>query len=531
MSNRSNGTTISGTMNNGTSITRTTNNGTTSKKLKLNDLSLAQNDLSTEANGDRSYLLKSVLEIVLKEKLVTGIDRSEKVVDFKQPNELKELLDMAVHREGCTPEESEAILKDIVSYSVRTQHPYFFNQLYGGIDEVALTGAWLTEALNTNQYTFEVAPVFIMVEHYIIEQLVSLFGWQEGDGIFSPGGSISNMYGMVLARFNKYPNVKCQGIFGMKPLIAFTSDQGHYSIKKCASWLGLGMDNVVSVASDDQGCMMPKALKEAIAKAKASGGEPFFVNATAGTTVLGSYDPLDQLADICTKEKLWLHVDGCWGGSAIMSEKYKYLMAGISRVDSTSWNPHKMLGASLQCSVFITKHKSILHECNSARATYLFQQDKYYDTSYDTGDKSIQCGRKVDAFKLWVFMKLHGLDVLEERINAAFDVSRYLKEQVKTRPGFRLLTEPQCTNVCFWYIPPSLRNQPETDEWWAKISKVAPELKARMVSKGTMMIGYQPMASKNFVNFIRMVMTCTPTPTTDDMDFVLDEIERLGADL
>ncbi|KAK7084591.1 hypothetical protein SK128_014819, partial [Halocaridina rubra] len=173
----------------------------------------------------------------------------------------------------------------------------------------------------------------------------------------------------------------------------------------------------------------------------------------------------------------------------------------------------------------------LLHECNSARATYLFQQDKYYDVSYDTGDKSVQCGRKVDAFKLWVFMKLHGLETLEARVDDAFNTSRYFCEQVKKRPGFKLVCEPQCTNVCFWYIPPSLRDQPQTGEWWVKIAKVAPELKTRMVMKGSLMIGYQPLAYKNLVNFFRMVTTCYPTPTEEDMDFVIDEIERLGAEL
>ncbi|XP_068205119.1 cysteine sulfinic acid decarboxylase-like [Palaemon carinicauda] len=480
------------------------------------------------AEGD---LLNAILDIVLKEKLVTGIDRGEKVVDFKQPKELKSIVDLTISHDGYPADRVVPLVEEVVRYSVKTQHPYFFNQLYGGIDEVALAGSWLTEALNTNQYTFEVAPVFIMVEHYIISQLISIFGWESGDGIFAPGGSISNMYGMVLARYRNHPDVKCKGIFGRKPLITFTSDQSHYSIGKSASWLGLGMDNVVTVPSDDQGRMLPKALKAAIAKARDEGGEPFFVNATAGTTVLGAYDPIDELADICEEEKVWLHVDACWGGSAIISKKYKHFLAGINRADSAAWNPHKMLGASLQCSVFLTKHKGLLHECNSARATYLFQQDKYYDASYDTGDKSIQCGRKVDAFKLWVFMKLHGLSDLESRVDQAFDLSRYLTERVKSRPGFRLVAEPQCTNVCFWYIPPSLRGQEETGEWWVKLSKVASELKKKMVLEGTMMIGYQPLANKRLVNFIRMVITCSPSRTRKDMDYVLDEIERLGANL
>lgn len=476
-------------------------------------------------------LLKKILEIVLREKIVTGVDAPEKVIEFKQPEELKKLFDLRAGHDGCSPDEAHALLEQVVRYSVRTTHPHFYNQLYAGIDEVALTGAWLTEALNTNQYTFEVAPVFMLVEHEVIRQLVELYGFEDGDGIFAPGGSMSNMYAMVLARYRKNPNVKRTGVFSSKPLIVFTSDQGHYSVSKSASWLGIGMDHVVPVATDDQGRMLPEALRKAVQKAREQGGDPYFVNATAGSTVFGAYDPLDQLADVCAEEGLWLHVDGCWGGAVVLSRKHKHLVSGIHRVDSVAWNPHKMLGAALQCSAFVTKHKGLLHQCNSARASYLFQQDKYYDVSYDTGDKSVQCGRKVDAFKLWLSFKLHGMAELERRVDAAFAASRHLCEQVKAREGFRLLREPQCTNVCFWFVPPSLRDQPETPEWWVKLSKVAPQLKERMVREGSMMVGYQPVASKGLVNFIRMVTTCTPTPTLAHMDFVLDEIARLGADL
>ncbi|XP_042208142.1 cysteine sulfinic acid decarboxylase-like isoform X2 [Homarus americanus] len=487
---------------------------------------------STSVVDSEGRLLKKVLEVVEREKLVTGMSETQKVVDFHHPQHLQKLLQLEIRREGRTLTEAQEVLEKVVQYSVKTQHPHFYNQLYAGIDEVALTGAWLTEALNTNQHTFEVAPVFIMVEHFVISKLVELFGWQQGDGIFSPGGSMSNMYGLVLARYRAHPEVKRRGNSSTRPLVILTSDQSHYSIKKAAAWAGLGTDNVVLVQTDSLGRMLPQALKEAVKEARRSGGDPFFVNATAGSTVFGAFDPLEEVADVCEEEGLWLHVDACWGGTAILSRTYSHLLQGIHRADSISWNPHKMLGVSLQCSPFIVKHQGLLHEANSASASYLFQQDKFYDTSYDTGDKSFQCGRKVDAFKLYLVMSLHGLDELERRVDAAFSASRYLYDQVLARPGFRpVLDRCQCTNTCFWYIPPSLRGQPETQEWWEKLSKVAPELKTRMIKAGSMMIGYQPVKEKGLVNFVRMINTCVPAPTNQHMEQVLDQLEALGADL
>ncbi|CAL4068172.1 unnamed protein product [Meganyctiphanes norvegica] len=524
---------------NGTHMNGNASNGTSSadiiKKLKLDISSNGVQNGSSHAGNhvfDDGALLQKILEITNREKLVAGMTEKEKVVEFRQPEELKALLELSIERSGCSNDELDEIMEKVVKYSVRTQHPHFYNQLYGGIDEVGLGGAWLTEALNTNQYTFEVAPVFLLVEQFVMQWMVELLGWQDGDGIFAPGGSISNMYGLVLARYQRHPEVKKQGIFGMKPLTAFVSDQSHYSISKSANWLGIGMDHVIKVPSDDQGKMIPSELKKAIEVSRDDGCEPFFVCATAGTTVLGAYDDLEAISQICTKEKMWLHVDGCWGGSAMLSQKHKHLLNGIDKVDSIAWNPHKMLGASLQCSCFVTRHKRLLQESNSANASYLFQQDKYYDVSYDTGDKSIQCGRKVDAFKLWFMLRVYGLDKCEKKVDAAFDAARHLHSEVVRRSGFRsVLPSYQCTNVGFWYIPPSLQNRTENQEWWKKLSEVAPAIKARMVKDGTLMIGYQPLSNKNYVNFFRMVTTGTPTPTSQHMDFVLDEIERLGNDL
>ncbi|XP_068236419.1 acidic amino acid decarboxylase GADL1-like [Palaemon carinicauda] len=477
-------------------------------------------------------LLKKVFDMVFEEKLVFGIDPSKKVLNFKHPKEMEELLQLSISDEGLTAAEAEAVIDKFVKYSVRTQHPYFLNQQFHGIDEVGLAASWLTEALNSNQHTYEISPVFILIEKFVISKMITLFGWSDGDGIFSAGGSLSNTYGMSLARYRHCPDVKSTGLFGRKKLVAFASDQCHYWIHKSASLMGLGLDNVVIVPTDVNGRMIPAALKEAIQKTRDEGRDPFFVAASCGTTVLGSFDPLDEIADICEAEGLWFHADACWGGITVLSKKQRHNMKGMERLDSLAWNPHKMFGTPIQCSPFFTRHRGLLRECNSAQATYLFQQDKVYDVNYDIGDMSSQCGRRADANKMYLMLNFHGLAEIERRIDAAFEASSYFSDKISRREGFRLiLKEPQCTNVCFWFIPKSLRGQPETPEWWQKMSKVAPEIKARMMKEGTLMIGYQPLKNKNLVNFFRLLNHCIPTPTKATMDYVVNEIERLGNDL
>ncbi|XP_005472410.1 acidic amino acid decarboxylase GADL1 isoform X3 [Oreochromis niloticus] len=368
------------------------------------------------------------------------------------------------------------------------------------------------------------------MEDAVLRKMIKVIGWEEGgDGIFNPGGSLSNMYAVNLARYRYCPDFKEVGMFSAPRLVILTSQECHYSISKGAALMGIGTKNVYTVPTDERGRMIPSALEEKIMLAKSEGAVPFMVNATAGTTVLGAFDPIDEIADICEKHNLWLHVDACWGGAAIMSKKHKHLLKGIHRVDSVAWNPHKMLMASLQCSAFLVRDKtSLLQHCHSARASYLFQQDKFYDVSYDTGDKSVQCSRKPDAFKFWLMWKALGSRELEQRVDRALAMARYLAEEIKKREGFRLVLEPEYANVCFWYLPPSMRNLPESPELWKKLHTVAPVVKQRMMKKGSMMVGYQPLGEK--ANFFRMVVI-SPQVSRQDLDFVLNEIHNLGKDL
>uniref|UniRef100_A0A8C1I2U4 Cysteine sulfinic acid decarboxylase n=1 Tax=Cyprinus carpio carpio TaxID=630221 RepID=A0A8C1I2U4_CYPCA len=460
--------------------------------------------------SDGKLFLTEAFNVIMEEILHKGTDSEEKVCEWKDPDQLRALLDLDLREHGESHKQLLQRVRDVARYSVKTCHPRFFNQLFAGVDYHALTGRLLTETLNTSQYTYEVAPVFVLMEEEVLCKLRSLVGWSEGDGIFCPGGSMSNMYAMNVARYWAFPQVKTQGLWATPRMAIFTSQQGHYSMKKAAAFLGIGTDNVFIVQVDESGSMRPEDLEAKIVQAKSQDAVPFFVNATAGTTVQGAFDPLNRIADISERNGMWMHVDAAWGGSVLFSKKHKHLVAGIERANSVTWNPHKMLLAGLQCSVVLFRDTT---------------QDKFYDTSLDTGDKSIQCGRKVDCLKLWLMWKAIGTHGLSERVEKAFALARYLMHLLDV--VVQCCTGP-FVNVCFWFIPPSLRRKENSADYQESLSKVAPVIKERMIKRGTMMVGYQPM--DGHVNFFRMVVV-SPQLTTKDMDFFLDEIEDLGKDL
>lgn len=204
----------------------------------------------------------------------------------------------------------------------------------------------------------------------------------------------------------------------------------------------------------------------------------------------------------------------------------------VHRADSVTWNPHKLLTAPQQCSTFLTRHVDVLSRSNSTNATYLFQKDKFYDTKFDTGDKHIQCGRRGDVLKFWFMWRAKGTIGLEKHIDTVFANAEFFTKTIKTRPGFKMVLDaPECTNVCFWYIPPSLRNtqmQLDDTDYCEKLHKIAPKIKERMIKTGTMMITYQPIHSKP--NFFRLVIQNSALDKAD-MLHIIETFETLGADL
>jgi len=466
---------------------------------------------------------------ILKNFLHETHDRSSKVINFKSPDEILKELDLDITEHSTELHELIDVTKKILDLSVKTGHPRFYNQLFAGLDVTGLMGQWASATANASMYTFEMAPVFGTIEKLVLKKMRELVGFKTGDGLLFPGGSISNMQAMNLARYKFNPNMKEEGLFGCPRLAVFTSQEGHYSTVKAAVTLGLGTKSVKKVKTDSNGKMITEELRAEIIKAQSHGERPFFVCATAGTTVAGAYDDLEKISDICNEFGCWFHVDGAWGASVLFSKKYRHLVKGIERADSVTWNPHKLISVPLQCSTLLVKDEGLLNACNRADAKYLFQKDKkLYDVSLDTGDKTFQCGRPNDIYKFWLMWKAKGTNGLEEHVDRAFDNSRYLAEQIKKREGFELLIEPECTNTCFRYLPPSVRDMPDGPEKNARLGAIPPEIKKRMTLKGSMMVGYQPL--KDRVNFFRMIIISAAV-THEDMDFVLDEIERLGKDL
>jgi len=180
----------------------------------------------------------------------------------------------------------------------------------------------------------------------------------------------------------------------------------------------------------------------------AAGHTPFMINATAGTTVIGAFDPLVEISAVAKQYDLWLHVDGAYCGSAIFSERFKHLVKGSELADSFTLNAHKMLGTPLSCSLITVKDKKNLYSSFSQAASYLYQTA---DDEYNPGKISLQCGRRNDALKFWTLWKTIGTNGIEAAVDHQFDLARYAKEYVKNHPDYTLYNDDDTIAVCFNY--------------------------------------------------------------------------------
>eukprot|EP00730_Choanoeca_flexa_P017345 TRINITY_DN8339_c0_g1_i1.p1 TRINITY_DN8339_c0_g1~~TRINITY_DN8339_c0_g1_i1.p1 ORF type:complete len:529 (+),score=132.43 TRINITY_DN8339_c0_g1_i1:108-1694(+) len=454
-----------------------------------------------------------------------------KVIEFVMPEELKKVCDVTLPEEGQGVDKSVDMIKKMLQYSVRTTHPRFMNQLFAGSDPIGQIAELVTAVLNVNSYTYTVAPVFTMMEVEVMRRMAKMAGFDvdKSEGILVPGGSYANMVGMITARHKHFPHVRLQGwLPGDKPAV-FTSAQAHYSIRRNAMMLGIGMNNVFKVEADMRGRINPSALQAAIAQARSDGFTPFLVSATAGSTIMGGFDDFDALADICQEEGLWLHIDAAWGGPCLFSKTHAHLTKGIERCDSMAWDAHKGLGVPVLAAGIITNdHVGLLRASNNSSADYLFHPTATSD--YDLGDMTLQCGRRADSIKIWLAWYFHGTKGFSARVDHALTTAQYLYKRIAKDNRFLVVSEPDYCNVTFWFLPKCLRGVTDVKANYDALDEATMKTFVAMQKAGTMMFNYNPLTDHGLPRFFRLI-TIAPWCTTEDMDFVIDELDRIAGDL
>ncbi len=386
-------------------------------------------------------LFNELVEVLLNE------EHKHPVADRIEADKLYNTLDLSLNPTPIVDDKLKDLLKEVVISTPKTATKLFFNQLFGGRQGKAILGDLLAVMLNNSMYTYKVAGPQVGIEQEIIRKSCEMIGYgSQSNGTFPTGGSMSNYMALVMARDTKDSHCREKGM--SKPMIVYTSRESHYSNSKNASFAGIGKSNIRYIPTDSKGQMLPNHLEKQIIKDLDEGFVPTYVNATAGTTVLGSFDPIDKIADITEKYEIWLHVDGAYCGSVIFSDKFKYLVDGIERSNSFSYNAHKMLGTPLTCSVLLVNDKKHLHNSFSNDADYLYQTD---GDDFNLGKTSFQCGRRNDALKFWTLWKSIGTNGLKQIVDQQFELADIARAYIKSNPDYTLYSFDDSISVCFNY--------------------------------------------------------------------------------
>jgi glutamate/tyrosine decarboxylase-like PLP-dependent enzyme len=459
--------------------------------------------------NEEHLVLSKVFELVEQYIASNKENKDQPVVRYLPADELKKRIDLSVSDTGTSFDGLVKNIQDYLHYSVNTANKQFVNQLYGGLNLPAFLGEIITALTNTSIYTYEVAPVATLVEMELIRKLNQMVGFENGDGTFLTGGSNANLIAMFSARNKACPDIKTKGAYGCQKLFAFVSEQSHYSMDTAANLLGMGTDQVWKIATDHNGCMRVEALDAAIGKCVEDSGVPFFIGATAGTTLLGAYDPIEEIVSVGKKHNIWVHVDGAFGGPVIFSDKHRHLLEGLDRADSFTMDPHKLMNIPLMCSVLLVKEKGrLVMNLTDMDTKYLYHENDAQ--CYDLGKSSIQCGRRVDVLKLWLSWRFFGDRGYAKRTDKQIALAQYAKAKVETSPELELLANPQAMAVCFRFI-----NGNGTD-----INDFNLQLREKLRKSGKSLINYGYWKGDVALRYV----AANPDSETEDIDRLFENL-------
>ena len=315
-------------------------------------------------------------------------------------------------------------------------------------------------AFNQSMDSWDQAPAATEIEVEVIRHLCRLFGYGEGsDGVFTSGGTQSNLSGLLLARDwfcreKLHHDLKRHGLPPeFRKLRIYTSELSHFSVEKSAHLMGLGYDACVKIPADERLKMDSTALEKRIAADLKAGLLPFCVAATVGTTDFGSIDPLPELRKICDKYGLWLHADAAYGSGAVLSAKYASRAAGLGQCDSITADFHKMFLMPVSCSVSLVRDAREF-DTMTLHADYLNREEDEEEGYTNLVNKSMQTTRRFDALKVWFSFRMRGREEWAQIITSCIDNASFVYETLKNAPDFETAVPPELSSVVFRLLPP-----------------------------------------------------------------------------
>jgi aromatic-L-amino-acid decarboxylase len=371
-----------------------------------------------------------------------------------EPGELKAKLPQSAPAEGEAMTEILADVDRVIMPALtHWNHPMFYALFATSSSAPGIFAEMLSAAFDVKAMLWRTSPASTELEEVALDWLRQMMNLpQEFDGIIYDTASVSSMHAIAAAREMLDVKVRELGMSGRTdlPLLrVYASEQAHSSIEKGILTLGLGQRSLVKLPTDAEYRMDVEALRRAVEEDRKEGSLPFCVVATVGTTSTTSIDPVEEIAAVCEREKLWLHVDAAYAGSAAVVPELQHVMRGCERADSIVTNPHKWLFTPFDLSVLYSRRMDVLRRAFSLVPEYLRTSEA--ETVRNQMDYGVQLGRRFRSLKLWMVLRYFGSEGLASRIREHCRLARLFADWVEESEGWELLAPVPLSLVCFRY--------------------------------------------------------------------------------
>ena len=424
-----------------------------------------------------------------------------------------------------------AYLREVaLTWSMYPGHPGFMAYVSGAGTVPGSAADLLASGLNMNPGGWLLGPAATEIELHLCRWFArDVFGLgPAAGGELTSGGAMATMIGLKVARDQRAGwDVRREGVAAGPPLGLYLSTETHVVSDRAADTLGLGAANVRHIAVDDGYRMRVDELRAQIARDRERGIHPIAVVGTAGTVSTGAIDPLDDLAQVCADEGLWLHVDAAYGGPAMLADDLRPQLAGIERADSVAFDPHKWLYTPHSGGCLLVRDMEVLRESFDAYAAYTVQDKDATGHGIDLGRYGPSFSRGFWSLRVWVSLLAHGRDAYARRISHDAALARYLGARVEERDDFELCAPVGLSIACFRFIPPGLPADLDADAREAYLSALNQRIMTGIQLDGRVFCSNAILEGR----FTLRVCIVNFRTEADEMDLVLDVAAELGTQL
>ena len=401
---------------------------------------------------------------------------SRPVTSQATPDDLQKLFEEPLPLHGVPAQEIlDKFARDVVPNAMQVPSPRYFGQFNPTPLAIGVWADALCSSLNQNAGAWRNGPTSALIEDRVIRWLCELIGYEStAYGVLASGGSEANLIALKCARdgAEARPSRRAENGIAQKgvraltrDLVAYTSEQCHYSVEKSLDILGLGRESLRKIETDERFHIRLDRLRERINADIEAGRQPFCIVGVAGTTSTGVIDPLPELAEIAREHGLWFHVDAAYGGGLAFSDKHRAKLRGIELADSITFDPHKWMFVPFSCGATLVRDGGqVLRDSFDMSPEYLSEQRGFADAQFDFFRYGQMGTRRFNALKLWMCFKFMGKFGYAETTERHIELTEYLGRRLDESPDFQRVGEIETAVCCFRYLPETVRAMSPEDQ-------------------------------------------------------------------